>query len=196
MPLVQVCEIISRLPDKTTSIGLCCSIKKRYNSPCVCYWERVILTQAQATSATGRGSKMQNNTQLQFFECQRCGKCCTEIGLPYDSRQIEEIAQFLGLTVDKVIERYYGRFSDDHRCWISENHKRTPCPFIMTISSGKACAIYPVRPNACRRFPFETDFDSAKIICPALKTALKKHQEEQSWCYCCSQVYMVAGSWW
>jgi Fe-S-cluster containining protein len=118
------------------------------------------------------------HAQWKDFQCRRCGKCCTEMGLPYDSQKIGEIARFLGLTVDKVIERYYGRFCEDRKSWVSESHKRTPCPFIMTISDNKkACAIYPIRPKACRQYPLESAFDARWIECPG-KMALDKQQDK------------------
>ena len=121
---------------------------------------------------------MHTHAQWKNFQCCRCGKCCTEMGLPYDSQKIGEIARFLGLTVDKIIERYYGRFNDDRKSWVSEPHKRTPCPFLMTIADNKkACAIHPIRPKACRQFPLESVVDAPWVDCPA-KAALEKQQEK------------------
>jgi Fe-S-cluster containining protein len=123
---------------------------------------------------------MQENNRREAFECQRCGRCCTVIGLPYDPKAVDEISRFLGLTVDTIIERYYGRFNKDRKTWISERHKRTPCPFIMTIGDIKACAIYPVRPNACRQYPFAGDWTQQGIECPGsrnVNAASKKEGE-------------------
>ena len=122
---------------------------------------------------------MLEHTQWKHFDCRRCGRCCAEIGLPFEPGQISEIARFLGFTTDKVIERYYGSFSPDRKSWVSEKHKRTPCPFVMTIASNqKACAIYPVRPKACRQYPFESTFDSNWLDCPGAKSAFDKQRNE------------------
>jgi Fe-S-cluster containining protein len=123
---------------------------------------------------------MQTHPQWEHFECRQCGRCCTEIGLPYESRQVDEIARFLGLTANKVIERYYGRFNADRQSWVSEHHKRTPCPFMTSINDKKACAIYPVRPKACRQFPFEDNFGPWQSNCPGALIALEKQQQKAS----------------
>jgi Fe-S-cluster containining protein len=102
----------------------------------------------------------------ELFKCQMCGRCCTEIGLPWDPWRISEIAQFLNLTVEQVFERYYGRIVVDEdgsiweeeygessrifgeeASWIPkkevgreyqefEDHKRTPCPFLRSEADG------------------------------------------------------------
>ena len=114
-----------------------------------------------------------------LFECQRCGMCCTEIGLPYDPNMIHDIAQFLELTVDQVIEKYYGRWTSDHKGWISEDHKRTPCPFLMADGDRNVCAIYPVRPLGCRIYPFETDGGRQGVDCPGAEIVYAKLHEEE-----------------
>ena len=73
----------------------------------------------------------------ELFEYQRCGMCCTGIELPYDPKSIFEIAEFLGLTIENTIEKYYGRMSEDGKSWESEEDKRKPCPFLTTDSYGK-----------------------------------------------------------
>lgn len=118
---------------------------------------------------------MRQDKRWNLFKCHRCGRCCSEIGLPYDPEKIFEIAQFLGLSVDQVIEKYYGRISEDNKSWISEDQKRTPCPFLKSDSGvKKTCAIYEVRPEGCRLYPFETDFGREGVDCPAAKIVYKK----------------------
>lgn len=128
---------------------------------------------------------MNSHAQWKDFRCLRCGKCCTDIGLPFDSQRIGEIARFLGLSVDEVIEKYYGRFTEDLKSWISQAGKRTPCPFLTTIDDNKtACDIYPVRPGACRQFPFDSVFGPHLVDCPAAKLASEKKQNDDI--PCCS----------
>lgn len=120
---------------------------------------------------------MQQDRRWELFECQRCGRCCIEIGLPYDPRRIHEIALFLDLTADHVIEKYYGQITEDRKSWVSEDHKRTPCPFLKADADRKACAIYPVRPEGCRLYPFETDFGRQNVDCPGAKIVYAKLEE-------------------
>jgi Fe-S-cluster containining protein len=114
-----------------------------------------------------------------LFKCQRCGKCCVEIGLPYDPESIFEIAKFLDLKVDQVIEKYYGRISDDGKAWESEDYKRAPCPFLSADGDIKSCSIYSVRPLGCRLYPFDTDFGRAGIDCPGARIVYEKLEEEE-----------------
>ncbi len=121
---------------------------------------------------------MRNDKRWELFECQRCGKCCAETGLPYDPKNIFEIARFLRLSVDEVLEKYYGTFSDDRKS--SEDHKRTPCPFLEEDVDRKSCFIYEVRPPGCRLYPFNTDFGRADVDCPAAKIVYDKLRNGES----------------
>ena len=47
---------------------------------------------------------MRLDKRWNLFKCQRCGKCCIEIGLPYDPERVFEIAKFLNLSVEEVIK--------------------------------------------------------------------------------------------
>jgi len=125
---------------------------------------------------------MRQDRRWELFECQRCGKCCVEIGLPYDHLRIHEIATFLALSLDEVIEQYYGKIieKDNSKYWESEDHKRTPCPFLETEGDVTICSIYPVRPDGCRLYPFDTDFGRDGVDCSAADIVYTKLREEQS----------------
>lgn len=100
---------------------------------------------------------MAHDRRWELFECQQCGICCTDIELPYDHEGIFEIAEFLGITVEQTIEKYYGRISQDGKSWESEEHKRKPCPFLTTGGDGKfSCHIHAVKPDGCRLYPFDS----------------------------------------
>jgi len=104
-----------------------------------------------------------------LFKCHRCGKCCTEAGLPYDPKRIHDMASYLGMTVKDVIHTYYGNPAEDGKGWIPDHTRRRPCPFLRREGSLYACGIYPVRPGPCRAFPFDTDFGTGGVACPAAK---------------------------
>jgi Fe-S-cluster containining protein len=113
---------------------------------------------------------MEKNQQFwERFTCHRCGKCCTQLGLPYDARALPGMADFLGIGIDELVQKYYGHRSEDGQQLVSEDRKRKPCPFLVTEGHKKACGIYPVRPEGCRAFPFDTDFGTNGVPCPAAK---------------------------
>jgi len=121
---------------------------------------------------------MQKNRRWELFKCTRCGKCCTEIGLPYDPESIYRIAEYLGLEVAKVIEKYYGRIIEDAKEWESEDSKRTPCPFLKTDGDFNSCTIYLVRPSGCKLYPFDTDGGRAGVECSAAEVVYANLLEE------------------
>lgn len=123
---------------------------------------------------------MRQDRRWVLFECQRCGKCCTEIGLPYDPDSIFEIAKFFNLTVAQVIEKYYGRIVEERKKWEPEDHKRTPCPFLAADGDIKSCSIYSVRPLGCRLYPFETDGGRAGVDCAAAEKVYAILREEDA----------------
>ena len=82
------------------------------------------------------------------------------------------------VVVEKVIEKYYGRFVENGKSWMSEDHKRTPCPFLKAEGDKKACAIYLVRPLGCKSYPFETSF-CPQDICPGEKNVYNKLDGEE-----------------
>jgi Fe-S-cluster containining protein len=109
-----------------------------------------------------------------YFKCQQCGKCCEELGLPYDPERVYKIAAFLNISIDQLLEGYYGRISADRKSWEPQDDKRTPCPFLKSVRDKKTCEIYPVRPRGCRCYPLETDFGRNGVDCPAAAIVFDK----------------------
>jgi len=101
------------------------------------------------------------------FECKKCGRCCRCIGLPFDAGKLGGIANFLGITEEEVVERYYGKIvvEKGNRKIHFQDEKRTPCPFLNTDNN---CSIYEVRPHGCRMYPVETDGGRQGVDCPGL----------------------------
>jgi hypothetical protein len=62
---------------------------------------------------------VEQDREWELFKCHRCGKCCIQIGLQHDPRRICEIAGFLDLAVDQVIEKYCGQMRQDGKEWES-----------------------------------------------------------------------------
>jgi Fe-S-cluster containining protein len=125
---------------------------------------------------------MKANRMWNYFQCQQCGTCCEKIGLPYDEVSFFQIADFLKMPVEKIIENYYGNFSPDGSYWEYVDSKRTPCPFLKHTGGKCFCEIYSVRPEGCRLYPIDTDSGREGIDCPAWAIAyskLRKEQEEE-----------------
>ena len=113
-----------------------------------------------------------------YFECKRCGHCCTDIDLPYDRNSIYEIAEYLGLTFDETIEKFYGLITEDGKHVEFQSHKRNPCPFLISDPQNlKSCKIYPVRPYACRGFPFDT---MGTLDCSEARKVIVKIRQEDA----------------
>jgi Fe-S-cluster containining protein len=119
-----------------------------------------------------------------LFQCQRCGQCCEKLGLPgLSNEEPEAIAEFLNVTAEELIEKYYGKIIEENGEKYVESYqedRRTPCPF---LASDKSCKIYPVRPEPCRAYPLETDFGRCDVDCPGAKNIYKdeelQEQEEE-----------------
>jgi len=102
------------------------------------------------------------------FTCQKCGRCCRQIGLlPWDGERLSDIANFLGMSEEIVVEKYYGRIivKDGRKVIERYDQKRTTCPF---LQQDNTCKIYPVRPLGCRLYPVETDIGRDGVDCPGL----------------------------
>ena len=83
-----------------------------------------------------------------FFECQRCGACCTgEPGIIYvDDHDVLRIARFLGLPVSGFIKQYLYPLGNGYSIREDSNGK---CLFY-----EDRCTVYPVRPGQCSTYPF------------------------------------------
>jgi Fe-S-cluster containining protein len=83
-----------------------------------------------------------------YFECRRCGACCTgDPGIVYaDKEEAMRIAEYLCMGFSFFADMYlyplragYGiKEHSDGWCFFYDN----------------GCTIYPVRPNQCRTYPF------------------------------------------
>jgi Fe-S-cluster containining protein len=83
------------------------------------------------------------------FECTRCGRCCTGKGYVWVSEErIREIAEFLGISVERFTRRHVRRV-ESRLSLVEKEH--ADCVF---WERDRGCTIYPVRPVQCRTFPF------------------------------------------
>lgn len=76
---------------------------------------------------------------LEFFDCDRCCKCCREMPIHLNDADLDRIYPLDGVAVfDKMDENEV------------DNYLKTPCPYL----KGDLCTIYDARPTSCRMFPF------------------------------------------
>ena len=82
-----------------------------------------------------------------LFECERCGKCCTDVHFLYlFDADVTRIAEFLKISNQEFIEKYTNKDGDE-----SKYSLQIPCPFY--DEPTKACTIYDVRPDSCVEWP-------------------------------------------
>ena len=87
------------------------------------------------------------------FSCQRCGKCCREIGIPWSELDVHLVAAHLNMHLDDFLKLY--GFQDNVYSGEIEHMDPgvTPCPFLKYDRERAVCKIYPVRPWVCRGYP-------------------------------------------
>lgn len=87
------------------------------------------------------------------FDCQRCGKCCREIGIAWSELETDLVADYLNMdlndfldTCGYIINEYSGEIEHP-------DPGVTPCPFLKYNKDTAVCKIYPVRPWICKGYP-------------------------------------------
>lgn len=96
------------------------------------------------------------------FVCQKCGRCCREIGIEQNYFDPYQIAEYLKIRVEEAVKKYLGELIgiEGDEIFYNINKPKKPCVF---LESDK-CKIYGVRPFACKSYPL---FGDAYIGCPA-----------------------------
>lgn len=79
------------------------------------------------------------------IDCLQCANCCKTTGPLLIQKDIERIAKFLRLKPQQFINQYLK--VDEDQDYVFQS---MPCPFLGT---DHYCAIYEVRPRACKEFP-------------------------------------------
>ena len=89
------------------------------------------------------------------FECFKCGNCCAGPDEGYiwiTKPEINLLTKYLKMNPDQLRRKFLKRLGP--RTTIIEEPKNKDCIFLTRINHQKGCAIYPVRPNQCRTWPF------------------------------------------
>ena len=99
----------------------------------------------------------------QYFTCERCCKCCTEMPIHLNDEDIERLHRLDG---DALFEKLESNELD--------NFLKTPCPY---LKEG-LCTIYEHRPAACKMFPFVVIRPVPTLqLCPMGKTIFVKFKD-------------------
>jgi len=98
------------------------------------------------------------------FVCRKCGKCCREVSVDPNYFNPFEIADYLNLSVQDVVQTYFGKITylNSEKVEWKQIKPMKPCVFL----EGGKCKIYPIRPDPCISFPVSTDFGNSGIGCP------------------------------
>ena len=111
---------------------------------------------------------------LSSFHCIRCGACCKWEGpVRVSDREIDRIADFLGIDLQRFI-REYTRLTSDRRSLSLLEKEDGSCLYY--DDAEKACRINPVKPKQCRDFPLRWNFPSWRRFC-AGAAALEKRKD-------------------
>jgi Fe-S-cluster containining protein len=130
------------------------------------------------------------------FECAGCGNCCAGPGEGYiwvTSREITLIAKHLGISEQELKQKYLKRVG--WRTSIIEQAATKDCIFLQKGPQGRGCAIYKVRPNQCRTWPFwqmnlshPDSWNSSAQKCPGMNLGrtydigeIEKLRDQEKW---------------
>jgi len=115
------------------------------------------------------------------IDCTQCANCCRRTRTALDDKDIERLAEVLGITVPTFQETYLEFEEDRGGRWILP----APCPLL----DGNLCRVYDARPDSCREYPhLHNDFRSASIsrinntfICPIVYNVVEELKSELGW---------------
>lgn len=112
---------------------------------------------------------------LENFQCHRCGSCCTGDGfVRITPEELSQIAAFLGISEEEMMEHYAHRMGDDE-IWLRDGEgEKAPCIFLEWDEKGQSgCRIQPVKPSQCAAFPMKWRREGIEKWCAALRAPLE-----------------------
>jgi Fe-S-cluster containining protein len=87
------------------------------------------------------------------FNCQRCGRCCKEIGIPWAELDPHLVSDYLNMDFHEFLDSH-GYMVNEYSGEIEHGEPGvTPCPFLKWDMEKAVCKIYPVRPWICEGYP-------------------------------------------
>jgi Fe-S-cluster containining protein len=79
------------------------------------------------------------------IDCTQCANCCREVKPLLQARDIERLANFLGMSLTSFCEKHLIESEDEEGFYFNT----LPCPFL----EGNLCTVYDSRPDDCRSYP-------------------------------------------
>ncbi|MBP2832208.1 YkgJ family cysteine cluster protein [Aquimarina sp. U1-2] len=86
-----------------------------------------------------------HDEEFRQTDCLRCANCCKTTGPLFTDKDIERISKFFKMKPRQFEEQYLKQDEDGDMVL-----QETPCTF---LGADNYCAIYEVRPKACREYP-------------------------------------------
>ena len=112
---------------------------------------------------------MLNHEILKEFKCSGCGECCRWGGsVLLTDDDIAKMAAFLGLSETEFVEKHT-RLAPNRRQLALLDQADGSCAWL----EGDRCALYAVRPEQCRSFPYAWSVPEG---CPELDKLLEKQK--------------------
>jgi Fe-S-cluster containining protein len=103
------------------------------------------------------------------YNCTACANCCRSLGPKLTNKDIARLADYLKITDSAFFQKYVVEDEDGDFVF-----REMPCVF---LQSDNLCAVYDIRPKACREYPhtdktnFHQILDLSLLnaeICPAV----------------------------
>jgi hypothetical protein len=101
------------------------------------------------------------------FSCQRCGACCLREGFVFlTTEELFSLADYMQQDVDIVRDKWLATWQ---RRYVLKSHPDGGCVF---YDKDIGCAIYPVRPEQCRTYPYWSEdldwFEKERKMCEGI----------------------------
>lgn len=120
-------------------------------------------------------------SEFKKIECLECANCCKTLSPSVFDSDVRRMAAFMKMKASEFIARYLIPDADDDYIL-----NTTPCPF---LGKDNRCALYQVRPKACREYPHTDRKRMVQIldltarntkVCPAVFNIVKKINKSKS----------------
>jgi len=99
---------------------------------------------------------MNTSERLKQFVCWGCGNCCRGgEGVHLEAGEAERIAEYLGYSLIEFKQKFTKFGPSGSGMILKDKVDDSACVF---LNSDNSCAVYPVRPQQCRDFPYEWNY--------------------------------------
>ena len=117
-------------------------------------------------------SKLSKEFLKENFTCLRCGSCCkwhgyVNVSIP----EIEAIADFLKIDFNEYMDKFVILRHDRKGLSLDE---KSDGSCIYYDDKNKLCQINPVKPEQCRKFPVEWNFENFEAECQGAAALMEK----------------------